>query len=94
MATATWNRTVIATSDDVVEMDGYWYFPSESVVDGVLKDSATTSVCTFKGCASYFTLQVGGKENADAGWSYLSPPVEAALIRGRVAFWRGVVVDH
>lgn len=94
MATATWDGSVLAASDDVVEMDGYWYFPREAVRDGVLRDSTTTSVCTFKGCASYFTVHAGGDALPDAGWSYQAPPEQAAQIAGRVAFWKGVVVDH
>jgi uncharacterized protein (DUF427 family) len=92
MATASWNGTVIASSDDVVELDGYTYFPLGAVVPGVLKESATTSVCTFKGTANYYTLEVGGALNPDAGWSYLDPSQAAGEIRGRVAFWKGTVV--
>ncbi len=93
MATASWNGTVIASSDDVVELDGYTYFPLGSVRPGVLNASATTSVCTFKGTANYYTLEVGGALNKDAGWSYLDPNQAAGQIRGRVAFWKGVQVS-
>ena len=92
MTTATWNGAVIAQSDDTVEVDGYTYFPLAAVRPEVLKASATTSVCTYKGTASYYTLQVGGTENPDAGWAYLDPRPEVERIRGRVAFWKGVVV--
>ncbi len=92
MTTATWNGTVIATSDDVVVMDGYTYFPREAVREAVLRHSATTSVCTYKGTATYFTLEVGGEVNRDAGWSYEDPKLAAESIRGRVAFWKGVEV--
>jgi uncharacterized protein (DUF427 family) len=92
MATATWNGTLIASSPDVVELDGYTYFPLSSVTPGVLKHSATTSVCTFKGTATYYTLEVGGVLNPDAGWSYLDPSQAAGQIAGRVAFWKGTVI--
>ncbi len=45
---ATWNGTVIAESDDIVEVEGNAYFPVSSVRDGVLSESPTTSVCPWK----------------------------------------------
>ena len=52
MTTATWNGTLIADSDDTVVVEGNHYFPRSSVKDGVLTDSALTSVCPWKGTAS------------------------------------------
>ena len=89
---ATWNGQVIAESDDIVKVEGNAYFPIESVQKGVLKDSATHSVCPWKGTASYYSLDVDGKENKDASWFYPEPKEAAAEIKGRVAFWKGVAV--
>jgi uncharacterized protein (DUF427 family) len=58
----------------------------------VLQDSATTSVCGWKGTAHYYTLAVEGAENRDAAWYYPEPKDAAKEIKGRVAFWRGVLV--
>jgi len=92
MATATWNGTVIAQSDDTVVVEGNHYFPRSSVVDGVLTDSTTTSVCPWKGTASYYSLEVDGTTNPDAAWHYPEPKDAAKQIRDRVAFWKGVAV--
>jgi uncharacterized protein (DUF427 family) len=92
MATATWNGTTIAQSDDTVVVEGNHYFPLEAVTEGVLVPSARTSTCPWKGQASYWSLSVDGQTNDDAAWSYLEPKDAAAEIRGRVAFWRGVQV--
>jgi uncharacterized protein (DUF427 family) len=92
MATATWNGTVLAESDDTVVVEGNHYFPRASVRDDVLRDSSTTSVCPWKGTASYFTLEVDGQSNPDAAWYYPTPKDAAAEIEGRVAFWKGVEV--
>jgi uncharacterized protein (DUF427 family) len=35
---------------------------------------------------------VGGQVNKDAAWFYPTPSEEAAHLRGRVAFWKGVTV--
>jgi uncharacterized protein (DUF427 family) len=93
MATATWNGTVLAESDDTVVVEGNHYFPRASVRDDVLRDSSTTSVCPWKGTASYYTLEVDGQSNPDAAWYYPQPKEAAAEIEGRVAFWKGVEVS-
>ena len=92
MATATWNGSVIASSDDTVVVEGNHYFPREAVVDGVLVDSSRTSVCPWKGTASYHSVVVDGQVNEDAAWYYPEPKPEAAEIRDRIAFWKGVEV--
>ena len=92
MATATWNGTTIASSDDTVVVEGNHYFPRESVAAGVLVDSTRTSVCPWKGTASYHSVVVDGQVNEDAAWFYPEPKPEAAQIRDRVAFWKGVEI--
>ena len=91
---AIWKDTVIAESDDTVVVEGNHYFPAESANRALLTDSVTTSVCPWKGTASYYNIEVDGETNADACWYYPEPKDAAAEIRGRIAFWRGVqVVD-
>ena len=92
MATASWNGTVIAESDDTVVVEGNHYFPRSAVKDGVLTDSALTSVCPWKGTASYYCVVVDGQTNDNAAWYYPEPKDAAAEIRDRVAFWKGVEV--
>jgi uncharacterized protein (DUF427 family) len=91
MATATWNGSVIATSDDTVVVEGNHYFP-HSAVNAELVDSDTSSVCPWKGTASYFSVVVGGQTNTDAAWYYPAPKDAAKEIKDRVAFWKGVTV--
>ncbi|MEU9836227.1 DUF427 domain-containing protein [Streptosporangium sp. NPDC048047] len=92
MATARWNGEIIARSDDTRVVEGNHYFPIESVFPQYLRPSETTTVCPWKGTANYYTLEVDGKQNPDAAWFYADPKPEAAQIKGRVAFWRGVEV--
>lgn len=90
---AVWNGTVIAESEDTVVVEGNHYFPAASVDASVLRPSDTRTVCPWKGTASYWTLEVDGRTNADAAWYYPDPKPQAEQIRDRVAFWRGVVVE-
>ena len=89
---AIWNGTVIAESDDTVVVEGNHYFPLASVNAALLSPSATTTVCSWKGTANYYTLKVGDAENPDAVWYYAEPKAAADNIRDRVAFWKGVKV--
>lgn len=92
MASATWNGATIAESDDIVVVEGNLYFPRASVREEFVQASAHTSVCPWKGTASYLSVVVDGRVNADAAWYYPTPKDAAAQIAGRVAFWKGVQV--
>lgn len=89
---ATWNGQTIAESDDTVVIEGNHYFPRSAVSEELLSPSARTSVCRWKGTASYLTVTVDGEENADAAWTYPEPEDGAAELKDRVAFWKGVKV--
>ena len=89
---AVWRDTVIAESDDTVVVEGNHYFPRTSVRDELVRPSERTSVCPWKGTASYYDVEVDGVRNADAAWYYPDPKDAASEIAGRVAFWKGVEV--
>ena len=91
---ARWNEQVIAESDDTVVVEGNHYFPADSVQAEILRESATTSVCPWKGTANYYTVVVDGQSNADAAWFYADPKPAAEEIRDRVAFWKGVQISE
>jgi uncharacterized protein (DUF427 family) len=93
MPRALWNNTEIAASDDTVVIEGNHYFPEASVKRAYLRDSATHSVCPWKGTASYYDVVVGDAVNKDAAWYYPTPKDEAKEITGRIAFWKGVKVE-
>lgn len=89
---AVWNDTVIAESNATIVIENNHYFPAESVHREFLADSATTSVCPWKGTAHYYSVVVDGNTNADAAWYYAAPNDAAKEIAGYVAFWKGVKV--
>ena len=94
MPHAIWNGAVIADApDDQVEIvEGNVYFPRSTVNMDLLKDSATHTVCGWKGTASYYDVVVDGQTNKDAAWYYPETKPEAKAIEGRIAFWKGVTV--
>lgn len=89
---AIWKNTVLAESEDTIVVEGNHYFPADSLAAGHFKQSETHSVCAWKGKASYYHVSVNGETNSDAAWYYPEPKQEAELIKGRIAFWRGVSV--
>ncbi len=90
---AIWNGVVIAESDDTVVVEGNHYFPVDAIKREFFADSATNTVCGWKGTASYYSLNVEGAANKDAAWYYPAPKSAAAEIKGRVAFWKGVKIE-
>ena len=89
---AIWNGTVLAESDDTVVVEGNHYFPAESLNMTHFKPSGHTTVCGWKGTASYHHVEAGGETNENAAWHYPTPKDAAKQIAGRVAFWKGVQV--
>ena len=89
---AIWNGAVVAESDDIVTVEGNAYFPAVALDRQFVRETAHHTTCPWKGVASYYTLAVDGKENANAAWFYPEPKDAAAEIRGRVAFWKGVEI--
>ena len=73
-------------------VEGNHYFPRAAVRAEVLRDSATTTHCPWKGTAYYHSVDVEGVVNRDAAWYYPQPKDAAASIRDRIAFWKGITV--
>lgn len=92
MVRAIWNDVVIAEGTDVVMLEGKYYFRVEDVRIGVLRPTSHTTLCPWKGRATYFDVTVGDRTSRNGGWVYLATSEAAAAIEGRVAFWRGVLI--
>ncbi len=94
MPRAIWNDQVIAETSNFEEVDGNVYFPADAIKRDFFEESTHTSVCGWKGTASYFHINAGGKRNENAAWYYPEPKSAAANIKGYVAFWKGVTVER
>jgi uncharacterized protein (DUF427 family) len=91
---AIWNDAVLAESDKTVVVEGNHYFPPESVNRQYFQESATHTICSWKGEASYYDVVVDGNVNKDAAWYYPEPKPAAEEVKDRVAFWRGVKIQE
>lgn len=63
------------------------YIPEADLDPGLMRASARTSHCPFKGDARYRTLAADGRVAEDAVWSYPEPFDECAAIAGHAAFY-------
>lgn len=89
---AIWNGKVIAESDETIVVEGNHYFPADTINKDFFQESATHTVCGWKGTASYYDVVVDGETNKDAAWFYPDTKTEAKNIENYVAFWKGVEV--
>ena len=94
------NGTVIAEApeEQLVKIEGNWYFPPSSVKSEFLEKSPTPYTCPWKGECQYFTVVVDGEKLQDRAWSYPNP-YPASFDRvgtdysNYVAFWKEVQVS-
>jgi uncharacterized protein (DUF427 family) len=93
MTKAIWESTILAESDNCVEVEGNQYFPPDAIKPEYFKSSTAHSICPWKGTANYYDLEVNGKKNPGAAWYYPEPKPDANQIKGYVAFWKGVQVE-
>jgi uncharacterized protein (DUF427 family) len=63
-----------------------FYFPREDV-RATLHPSDKLTYCAYKGEASYWSPEAGGRPIPDLGWSYEAPLREATEVTGLVAFF-------
>ena len=93
MPKAIWNGAVLAESDQTEVVEGNYYFPPDALNKEYFKESNTHTTCPWKGVASYYSVEVDGKENKDAAWYYPTAKEKAKNIEGYIAFWKGVKVE-
>ena len=100
------NGTVIAEApkEDLISIEGNWYFPPSSIQEEFFQETPTAYTCPWKGEAQYFAVKdpsTGSGQEAqwlqDRAWSYPTP-YPASFDRvgkdysGYVAFWKEVKV--
>ncbi len=79
-----------------------YYLPMSQVRMDLLRPSNTVTHCPYKGDATYWSLEVGGRIHEDLVWTYRTPLPECIKIAGLVCFYNekvdlrldGTVVDR
>ncbi|MEA9984585.1 DUF427 domain-containing protein [Subtercola sp. RTI3] len=95
------NGEVIAEApkEDLIAIEGNWYFPPASVKSEYLVESSTPYTCPWKGECQYFSVKSGDASLKDRAWSYPTPYPTAFDRVGKdfsnyVAFWKEVDVTE
>ena len=98
---AIWNGKVIAEApkEDLIYIEGNWYFPPTSIKSEFLHNSPTPYTCPWKGVCQYFNVGEGDNVSQDNAWSYPEPKPSAITtvkkdFSNYVAFWRDVNVTE
>ena len=96
---AVLNDIVIAEApkEDLISIEGNWYFPPSSVKTEFLKESATPYTCPWKGACQYFSVKDGETWLQDRAFAYPDLRPGAVDRVGKdfsnyVVFWKDVQV--
>jgi len=98
---AIWNNTTIAEApkEDLIRIEGNWYFPPESIRREYFSDSDHRTECPWRGHTYYYDVTVDGKKNEFGAW-YFPEPMDGSIERVKkdftdyVAFWNGIEVTE
>ncbi|KAJ8473263.1 hypothetical protein ONZ45_g16361 [Pleurotus djamor] len=85
------NDKVLAESDATIVVENNHYFPPSSLTKEYFTDSNTSTVCPWKGAASYYNASIDGATIKDVAWYYPEPKDKAKQIKGYVAFYKNKV---
>jgi len=91
---AIWRDEVIAESDCILEVDGYRYFPRESVRMELLKRAPKTqSDLACPHGVQFYDLATGAARSERAAWSYEAPRERMKEVDHWIGFWNDVQVE-
>jgi len=91
--TATWQGKVIASSDRTLEVDGYRYFPRETVRMDLLEVTPKTAndlKCPHG--VQFYDVGKGAGRSQRSAWSYEKPGKAMAKVDHWIGFWDEVDV--
>ena len=73
--TATWNGKVVAEADqeELVYIEGGWYFPPDAIKKEFFEESSLETTCFWKGKANYYNLVDGDAKGENLAWYYADP---------------------
>jgi uncharacterized protein (DUF427 family) len=84
---------VVAESDDLVEADGYQYFPPSAVrMEWLQKAPQTASDLECPHGVQFYDVVIDGVRHERAAWSYEAPQPKMQQIAQRFGFWKDVEV--
>lgn len=91
--TAKWHGSVIAKSDRVLEVDGYVYFPRDTVrMDLLTATPKTENDLKCPHGVQFYDVAENGRKSLRAAWSYEAPQPRMKPVDHWIGFWEDVEV--
>jgi len=87
------DNEILAESDDIVEAQGYSYFPASAVRLDLMEKSPKTALdleCPHG--VQFYDVVAKGQRHARAAWSYERPQPKMEAVRDRFGFWKDIKV--
>lgn len=83
---------VLASTDHALRLDetglpARYYIPAGDVRTELLRPTSFHTTCPFKGEASYWSVDIGGRAHDGIVWAYEAPIAAAADIAGAMSFY-------
>jgi uncharacterized protein (DUF427 family) len=83
---------LLAATDSALRLDetglpARYYIPKGDVRMELLDETSFNTTCPFKGEASYWTAEVGGRRHDGIVWAYEDPISSASEIAGHLSFY-------
>lgn len=68
-----------------------YYFPKDDIETKYLSKTDLITNCPYKGNATYWTLEINGRQVVNAAWSYEKPLDSQQQLKGLIAFyWKSI----
>jgi uncharacterized protein (DUF427 family) len=84
---------VVAESDNIVECDGYHYFPRSAVrMEWLVAAPKTESDYACPHGVQFYDVVIDGERHERAAWSYEAPRAAMEQVADRFGFWQDVEV--
>jgi uncharacterized protein (DUF427 family) len=91
---ANWNGTILAESEQTIEVGGYHYFPRAAVDMERLRPAARTPhdlECPHG--VQFYDLVDGAARGERLAWSYEAPRASMQQVDHWIGFWRDVTLE-
>lgn len=84
---------IVAQSNDIIECQGYQYFPRTAVrMEWLEKADKTANDRACPHGVQFYDVVVAGKRHPRAAWCYEAPQPKMRQIAGRFGFWQDVEI--
>lgn len=91
---AKWRGQVIAASDQTLEVDGYQYFPRDTVRMDLLRLAPKTQgdlACSHG--VQFYDIVTAASRSQRAAWSYEAPGASMKHVDHWIGFWEDVEIE-